>query len=296
MDIKSYTIGFHYMAKANINIIGESINDSVPATRELFETGDFEGLKELVRFQDEKGAAYIDVNVGSRSIDFFVETIRTVQSVTRKPLSIDTPDVQLAEAGLREYDPSVGKPILNSISPLRLEMFELYQLKPFRPILLISETIQDGQAVACRSAEETYTAAKLMLAEARNVGIPNEDLIFDPGIAPIGSDGEGNLSRLLAALKMIQDDPDFAGFHASVGLSNFTVMLPTRRKDGSLVKGALESAFLTRAMPLGLDFVIGSVKRNYETLEEGHPALVCIDDSVRLSGFESIMRVRDFYR
>ncbi|MDR2116830.1 MAG: dihydropteroate synthase [Planctomycetaceae bacterium] len=284
------------MAKANINIIGESINDSVPSTHQLFEDNNIEGIKELASFQAEKGSAYIDVNVGGRSAEFLAEIIRAVQTVTRKPLSIDTPDPVLAEAGLKAYDDSVGQPILNSISPLRMEMFELYKIKPFRPILLISETIQDGKAGACHTAQETYEAAKLLLSEAKKAGIPNNDLIFDPGIAPIGSDSEGNLSRLLAALKLIYDDLQFSGFHASVGLSNFTVMLPLKRKDGSFIKGPLESAFLTRAIPLGLDFVIGSVKRNYEILEEGDPALSCIDDCIRLGGFDSIMRVRNFYK
>ena len=284
------------MPKANILIIGESINDSVPSTHALYEAGNIDGIKELAKLQDEKGAVYIDVNVGGRSAEFFAEMIKEVQSVTQKPLSIDTPDPQLAEAALKACDDSVGKPILNSISPLRTEMFELYKIKPFKPILLISEIMRDGRAGACHTAEETFDAAKFLLAEAKKAGIPNDDVIFDPGIAPIGTDSEGNLTRLLTALQMIHDDPQFAGFHASVGLSNFTVMLPPKRPDGSLVKGPLESAFLTRAMPLGLDFVIGSVKRNYETLPEGHPALVCLDDCVQRGGFESIMRVREFYK
>ncbi len=284
------------MRKVNISIIGESINDSVPSTHELFEAGDFDGVKELALFQEEKGAAYIDVNVGGRDAAFLAEMIRTVQSVVKRPLSIDTPDPVMAESGLRACDDSAGTPILNSISPLRTEMFSLYKIKPFRPILLISESQQDGQPVACHTAAETYDAAKFLLSEAKKAGIPNNDLIFDPGIAPIGSDSEGNLARLLAAMKSIHEDPSFTGVHFSVGLSNFTVMLPPKRKlDGSPVKSQLESAFLTRAIPLGLDFVIGSVKRNYEILEEGHDALVCVDDCVKLGGFDSIMRVRTFY-
>ena len=283
------------MEKAEIHIIGESINDSVPSTQQLFEAGDIEGIRLLAALQDEKGAAFIDVNVGARSGEFLAEIVREVQSVVKKPLSIDTPDPSMAEAGLKAYDDTAGRPILNSISPLRPEMFELYKIKPFRPILLISETVQNGIAGACHTAQETYDAAKFMLAEARKSGIPNDDIIFDPGIAPIGSDADGNLARLLEAMKMIHGDPDFAGVHASVGLSNFTVMLPMKKKDGSPVKSPLESAFLTRAMPLGLDHVIGSVKRNYVVLDEGDPALVCLDDCIRMGGFESIMRVRDFY-
>ena len=80
----------------------------------------------------------------------------------------------------------------------------------------------------------------------------------------------------------------------SVGLSNFSVMLPPKRANGQPVKGPLEST-LTRAMPLGLDMVIGSVKRNYEFLPPGHPAMLCLDAVLASDGFEGIMRVRDFY-
>jgi len=72
-------------------------------------------------------------------------------------------------------------------------------------------------------------------------------------------------------------------------------MLPPRCADGSPVKGPLESAFLTKAMPLGLDMVVGSVKRNYQQLPADHPAMVCLEDCLKLDGFDVIMRVREFY-
>jgi 5-methyltetrahydrofolate--homocysteine methyltransferase len=280
------------MPQAPINIIAESLNDSVPTTHALYESGDMEGVRELAKFQDEQGAVYIDVNVGSFPADFFVEVIRAVQSATRKPLALDSPDPTLIEAGLKAYDDSVGMPILNSISPLRRELFELYNVKKFRPILLISE----GESGACHTADETMESAKSLLSQAKTLGIPNNDLIFDPGVAPIGSDSEGNLTRLMETMRRLHADPKFSGFHASVGLSNFTVMLPPKRKDGSPVKSPLESAFLTRTMPLGLDYVIGSVKRHYEILPDDHPAQQCFDDCVHLGGFDAIMRVRKFYK
>jgi 5-methyltetrahydrofolate--homocysteine methyltransferase len=280
------------MSKAPIHIIAESLNDSVPSTHELYASGNMDGIRELAKFQAEQGAVYIDVNVGSFPADFFVQVIRTVQSATKKPLALDSPDPTLIEAGLKAYDDSAGTPILNSISPRRKELFELYKIKKFRPILLISE----GESGACHTADETMESAKLLLAEAKARGIPNDDLIFDPGVAPIGSDSEGNLTRLMETMRRLHADSTFAGFHASVGLSNFTVMLPPKRKDGSLVKGPLESAFLTRTMPLGLDYVIGSVKRNYEILPDDHPAQQCFDDCVKLGGFDAIMRVKTFYK
>lgn len=288
------------MAISTLTIIGETINDSVPSTKKLFDAGDIDGLLEIAKMQDEKGAAYIDVNVGPRSPEFMADMVRKVQGVTSKPLSIDTPDPAIAEAGLKAYDLGRAggrKPIINSISALRTGMFDLYKIQPFRPILLVSENLIDGRSTPCHTAQETYEAARQLVKTflTRCPGATNDDVIIDPGIAPIGTDSEGNIHRLIAAMEMIHADKMFAGFHASVGLSNFTVMLPPKRPDGSPVKGALESAFLTKAMPLGLDMVIGSVKRNYELLPPDHPAMVCLEDCLKLEGFDVLMRVREFY-
>jgi len=288
------------MAIEGLTIIGESINDSVPATKKMFDAGDVDGILRLARFQDEKGAGYIDVNVGLRPPEFMAEMVTRIQQVTTKPLSIDTPDPEIAKAGLEAYDPDRAggnKPLLNSISPLRVEMLELAAVEPFMPILLASERVEEGRSRPCRTADETCEAARFLLRAARQrcKGFTNEDCIIDPGIAPIASDSEGNLKRLLTAMEMIHGDPDFAGVHMSVGLSNFTVMLPSRRADGSPVKGPLESAFLAKAMPLGLDMIIGSVKRKYRLLPPDHPATACLEDLLEADGFDAIMRVREFY-
>ncbi len=284
------------MAIPELKIIGESINDSIPSTHRLFETNDLEGIRELARSQGLGGAAYIDVNIGSRPPELMQMLVREIQQITSKPLSIDSPDPVIAEAGLAACDPSRGKPILNSISSLRIEMFDLYAVTPFRPILLVSEQLSGGARGACRTPKETYDAARFLLEKAKRTGIPKEDCIFDPGIAPIGSDSEGNLKRLFDSLKLMRKDPAFQGTHVSVGLSNFTVMLPSKRADGSPLKGPLENAFLTAAMPLGLDYVIGSVKRNYEPLPADHPAMICFNDCLEQGGFESIIRLREYYK
>jgi cobalamin-dependent methionine synthase I len=288
------------MPLPGLTIIGESINDSVPSTNKLYEAGDIEGITALARLQDEKGAAFIDVNIGKRTPEFMADMVRRIQSVTAKPLSIDTPDPRIAEAGLKAYDPGRAggaMPILNSISQLRMEMLDLYKIQPFMPILIVSERMEDGVGRPNRTAEEIHTTAVGMLAAMRDgpYRIPPEHCVIDPGIAPIGSDTEGYTRRLIDSLRLMKNDPQFAACHRSVGLSNFTVMLPSKRADGSPVKGPLESAFLTRAMPLGLDMVIGSVNRNYQVLADDHPAMRCLDDVLKLDGYDIIMRVQEFY-
>ena len=154
------------MPLPGLTIIGETINDSVPSTKKLFEAGDIAGILELARSQDEKGAAYIDVNVGPRSPEFMAEMVQKIQGVTAKPLSIDTPDPAIAKAGLEAYNLARAggkKPILNSVSALRAGMFDLYKIQPFRPILLVSENVVDGRSKPCHTAEETYAAARQLV-------------------------------------------------------------------------------------------------------------------------------------
>ena len=156
------------MPLPGLTIIGESINDSVPSTKKLFDAGDIDGILELARTQDEKGAAYIDVNVGPRSPEFMAEMVRKIQGVTAKPLSIDTPDLAIAEAGLEAYDLARAggkKPILNSVSALRAGMFDLYKIQPFQPILLVSENVVDGRSKPCHTAQETYEAAQQLVGD-----------------------------------------------------------------------------------------------------------------------------------
>ncbi len=282
----------------NLTIIGESINDSVPSTNKLFEANDLEGLKNLAVAQDTGGAGYIDVNVGPRSAEFLADMIGRVQSVTTKPISIDTPDPVMAEAGLKAYDlaRAGGKmPILNSISQARMEMFELTEITPFIPILLGSERVENGVGQPNNTAAEVYETSKQLVMEAVKHGIPVEQCIIDPAISPIGADSEGRFQCLMGAINLIHNDPELKGVHMSVGLSNFSVMLPPKRADGSPTKGPLESAFLTLAVPLGMDHVIGSVKRNYQVLAPDHPAMMCVNDCLTLEGFDVIMRVQEYY-
>ncbi len=107
-------------------------------------------------------------------------------------------------------------------------------LRPFRPILLVSENVVDGRSASLPHRRGNLPGGPAVLVATRSwpaaPGRTNDDCIIDPGIAPIGSDSEGNIQRLVAAMGLIHADPDFAGCHASVGLSNFTVMLPPKRR------------------------------------------------------------------
>jgi 5-methyltetrahydrofolate--homocysteine methyltransferase len=97
------------------------------------------------------------------------------------------------------------------------------------------------------------------------------------------------------AVESIGHTPLFKGCHMSVGLSNFTVMMPSKTKSGQLVKTPLENAFLTLTVPKGLDHVIGSSKKKYDFLPEDHPAMQTVSKLLGLTGMEALKTVRQFY-
>ena len=288
------------MSELNLNIIAEKINDSVPSTHKLFEAKDYEGIVNLAKMQAEEGAAYIDVNIGLQSPELMAQLVEMIQKEVSVPLSIDSPDVNILKAGLKAYDreKAGGKmALINSISELRMEILELPAIQEVKFILLCTERETDGDMKANDTAEEIFETALSLSREvkAKCSYITNDDLFFDPGIAPVGADMSGMTNATIDAVQMIHDCEELKGCHMSVGLSNFSVQLPSRTADGNLVKTPLESAFLTLTNPIGMDHVIGSTKKKFKVLEEEHPALQTVKDILKLDGFDRLMRVQEFY-
>jgi cobalamin-dependent methionine synthase I len=288
------------MGIKGLNIIGETINDSVPKVRKLFEEEDLQGLVEIAEVQERMGAAYIDVNIGRRDPDLMAQLVKFLQEHVSVPLSIDSPDPAILKAGLEAYDPSKanGKiALVNSIAETRIEILDLRSIQPFRAILIGSERKEGGRAEKNRTGGDVLKTAKRLTDKARRAPyhMANDDLIIDPGIAPIGADTEGVTKMALDAIRLIRQEVDLREVHLSVGLSNFSAMLPSKRADGSPVKIALENAFLTLAVSLGLDYIIGNVAKDYKLLNETDPAYRVVTEAIELGGLESIMKIRQFY-
>jgi len=281
-----------------LNIIAEKINDSVPSTHDLFEQGKIDEIVNLAKEQAEQGARYIDVNIGPRDPRLMVELVKSIQGQITLPLSIDTPSYEIAELALKAYDPAKAggeKPILNSIGPKRLQMFDLLKIQTCKVIMIVNEKADDGKAIVCTESAHVVEAAHQMYAHAQKYNLSNDDIIFDPSIAPISSDMKGLTKMTVNAVESIGHTPLFKGCHMSVGLSNFTVMMPSKTKSGQLVKTPLENAFLTLTVPKGLDYVIGSTKKKYDFLPGDHPAMQTICKVMNLTGMEALKAVRQFY-
>jgi 5-methyltetrahydrofolate--homocysteine methyltransferase len=112
-------------------LIGEKINATLPSIRSMIQNRDEGAISGLAKRQAEAGSSYIDVNVGTgvgsrqeeiRSMEWAVEAIQREVEV---PLSIDSSDPAVLEAGLKKGN---GSPSL--INSTKAEQQSLEEIVP----------------------------------------------------------------------------------------------------------------------------------------------------------------------
>lgn len=286
-----------------LTIIGERINPGFASSNALFEREDIAGIQALARRQAEAGARYLNVNVGNRAVSdsrFMIEVIRAIQAVVDIPLSFDFPrlDVQEVCLGAYSYEQARGrKPIVNSVSESRLEMLEALKISPCKVMVMASERLEDGEAVANRTPGQLHAVAARMTQRLREeYGLANDDVFIDVSIPAFAADNRGLIRMALKGTQLIGSDPQLAGVHVMGGLSNIGLMLPKREFEGVKLQHAIERAFLTLAMPLGFDTALATPWQDYSPLPAGHPVLEAFRELIELQGADFLRRLRQFLR
>ena len=184
----------------------------------------------LARRQIEGGAAYLDLNVDE--IDPAVEgrleamtwLVQTVGPVSSVPLSIDSSDAAVLEAGLDHIDPAWAggtRPMVNSASVERPEILDVCRKRGTSVVLSCTGTsMPSGTHDRLERAEEI-----IGLAQAR--GLPATSLFVDALIIPIGVDPMAG-SAYLDAVRGIRERYGVQ-IHVTGGISNVSFGLPARR-------------------------------------------------------------------
>ncbi len=252
------------MKSKKINTVGDLINNAYGRARKAFSERDLKGYQNLARLQTDLGVDYLDVNLdGTKQIqvkaqemlDLLPELVPALQEASPLPLCFDNPAMQYHKVALKYYDRSrSGRPIVDSVAASREyldEMIELVKEYDTMVIAMVSERFVDGGTAQCLSAQDVYEAAKYFVALLNTkAGRTNDQIIIDPGLAPVGADTYGLVNMGLDAMRMIRKDPDLQGVHITVGLSNFAWGTPKH------VRHELEKAYLTIGSEAGLDFPI----------------------------------------
>jgi 5-methyltetrahydrofolate corrinoid/iron sulfur protein methyltransferase len=256
-------------------LIGELINHSFARAARAWNDRDIAGYQKLAKLQADLGADYITLNIdGTQSMrvtpqdmyDLLPDLIPAIQDVTSVPIAFDNPAIAFHKRCLAIYDPSrSGRPIVNSVAASRHNLDEMLELVAEHDTMVIgmaSEKFVEGGGAQCLSADDVYAAAQQLVALLRTkAGRRTDHIILDPGLAPVGADTYGLVNMGLDAMRRIRKDPDLAGVHLSVGLTNFSFGMPRDMRE------SVESAYLTIAAEAGLDFVLGNPEKNLHLLE-----------------------------
>ena len=267
----------------DVILIGEKINYSIPRMGRLLDARDYDAVRKVACAQEERGADYIDVNVGPLSPEVMGDVVGAVRGAVSVPLCIDSTDPALLEAGLAacaaEGTGDTPGPILNSaIEHNAARVLSLKSKFDCQVVLLVSERFQDNLLERNLLPAQAADTAKRLFERAREAGFGPGEIYIDPGTPPVATDMDGLVNTVLKTIDVVSSDPDMGDVHMLVGISNFTAGLPRH------VRLPLQNAFLTLAMRNGLDTLIGDPAREYGILETGDPYLAWLERILSASG------------
>lgn len=290
-------------ALSGVTLIGDRLNpDGFKKTRALMEAEDLAGLQELAVRQVQAGAQYLDLTVGPRGYHdaaFLTEVIRSVQAAVDVPLCFDYPSAAVQEVCLKAYDPAKARghrPLVNSLSETRMEMLDLLKIQPFQLVLMATERVEDGEIKPNRRAEDVLHSFKRVTAFLRRAhAFDPSDVFLDVTIQSLAADTEGQTRMALDAIRTIRQDPDLRRVHILGGLTNIGNMLPPLKIDGVSLRLLFEDAFLTVAVPLGFDTIMGTPWNDLRLLPEQHQVLQAFRDFVELTGIDALRRLRQVW-
>ena len=267
------------MTGKKLNFIGELMNNSYARARKAFTARSPQDYAALAKIQADLGVSHLTLNLdGTARIQVKMEemlallpdVIQAIQATTSCPISFDNPSIKYHEIALRHYDRTKsGPPILNSVAASRSrldQMIELVAAYDTDVVVMASEYFAPGGAAQCLCAADAHAVTKhfveLLVTKA---GRRPDQILIDPGLAPVGADTYGLVNIGLDAMRLIRRDPDLQGVHLIVGLSNFAWGTPKG------VREQLENAYLTLGMEAGLDFALANPEKFPGPLPAGHP-------------------------
>jgi 5-methyltetrahydrofolate corrinoid/iron sulfur protein methyltransferase len=204
-------------------IIGESLNVISRVIGKAFKEKDPRPIIAEAKRQKEKGADWIDINLGPARkggpelMEFVVKTVQ--EAIGDSPsLVLDTSNIEAMEAGLAVHK---GKAIMNSIM-CRAERYEkMIPLAAKYKANMIA--LMWGPEGLPRDENERAALAVELLYAANEAGVPNEDIFVDGVVTPLNIQ-QPQLMSLLAFQGMLQDIAP--GAKSTCGLSNASNGVP----------------------------------------------------------------------
>ena len=202
-------------------LIGENINITTKIAGTAMKERNPEPIQKIAKAEVEAGMDYLDINIGparKNGDEFMTWMVNTVQEVADRPLSLDTTNPVAMEAGLKVHK---GKALINSISLTRMEE-ELPLVLKYNADMI--GLLWGREGMPRDAAERGVIVAELMYT-ANEMGIPNENIWFDPIVTPVVNVDTNQVKPCLEFMSMLQDIAP--GCRSTAGLSNISNGTPT---------------------------------------------------------------------
>ena len=224
--------------------IGERIHCISPVIRKAMDERDPAPILKRAAEQIAAGATYLDVNIGPAEKDGPERMMWAVKLLQENfdnvPLALDTANKKAIEAGIKVYNRTNGKPIVNSADAgSRISYIDLAAANDAICVALCSA---DGIA---KDNEERMKHCHNMLERGMSLGMEATDLWFDPLFLVVKGMQDKQMD-VLNAIKMFADE----GLKSTGGLSNNSNGAP------KTLRPIMDSALVAMAMMQGLTSAI----------------------------------------
>lgn len=215
-------------------------------------------LRYLVDRQLSAGVDFLDLNVDEVSLKLNEQKeamqwlVGTVQAMSPVPVSVDSSNIEIIQAGLEACHDKAGRNLLNSASLERLEALDLAREHDTRVIVTAA-----GEKGMPQNEVERLENASRMVEAALARGISLASIYVDVLVFPISVDGRFG-HHALETIRQLRARYG-SEMHITGGLSNVSFGLPRRR--------LINDVFILLSLEAGADSgIIDPVASNLQSI------------------------------
>jgi 5-methyltetrahydrofolate--homocysteine methyltransferase len=223
----------------------EQKNFMIPHITHALKNDDIDYITWIVKNQELNGAHIIDLCVDEithypeERLEWMRKAVGVMQSITDKPLSLDSSDGDTVMAGLEVYDRDISRPAINSVNLEEPRLPLIQMAKDMDTILFANAGGASGMPADGKERTENLDQLMDMMDK---VDIPMDDRYLDPLVFPIGANPEFGNHYLDAVRSLREKYPEV---HIFGGHSNASFGLPARK--------VLNNAFISLSVLAGCD-------------------------------------------
>jgi cobalamin-dependent methionine synthase I len=226
-----------------LKIIGEKINGTRKRVAQAIQEHDAAFIQNLAKEQTSAGADWLDANAGTapqREPEDLVWLVENIQAAVETPICLDSANPKALEVAIKAVNKT---PMINSIS------LEPNRITGVLPIVAAHKCpavalAMDEKGIP-KTKEERISIISRILEKTRALGIPDNNLYFDPLAMTIATGNENGLTFFETIREIRKQFPEV---HMTCGLSNISFGMPAR--------SYINRVFLAYAMQAGLDCAI----------------------------------------